>query len=83
MVLHIVTEGDAYYGNAETFCQDCRDGRGKLLAKEFHGYDVDCLEVCLVSQLLCIAEEHQAKTGHERVRVYEFRRAIESRQWGW
>lgn len=76
------TEGEQYYGWGQVFCQTCRSGRGKEIAKEFHGYDVDALTIAEINTLLEIANEHARKEPSHSVKVYTFSRAKETNQTG-
>lgn len=81
---HIITEGDAYYGNGEASCFTCWHA-GKILRQEGGGhFENDALTQAQVSLLLEAAREHERKNPSHVVRVYEFKRGEgESHQTGW
>ena len=79
----IHTEGPEYYGWGQVFCQTCKGGKGKELAKEYYGYDNVALTVAQIGTLVRIAEDHARQEPSHAVRVYTFARASETRQTGW
>lgn len=73
---HLITEGDAYYGNGEADCFTCWSAGKVLLSIGGGQFLQDVIQESDVELLKQAARDHaHAKPGHD-VRVFEFRRGV-------